>query len=546
MAKFAFLTFYDKICLGPRILSSVVKEAGHKSDLIIFKGDSGGDIVQDSNNNDSVNFQYFQYGYLRGTNYDVNPWTSREVGLLINLLKGLAPDVVCLSTRSFWTKLGKEIVDSIRLVLPNTPIVAGGWGPSLEPEKYLEYCDYSCFGEGEETILEMGTALDQGLDFKGIKNLVYKENGETISNKAAKPIESLDWIPFPDFELSGKYLIDENTLQTGSEFYNEKVYDVFVGRGCPLSCSYCMSGQWNSLYKEKHEHHFPKTRLRSPENCIAEIEKAKERGALFIRIKDEVFPAKKGWVLRFLDLYKEKINLPFFAYLRPEFHKPEMVDQLVRAGLRTTGLGIQSGSDTIRKEIYNRRCPNEKVKLFAQVLSAKNVEFHYDIISYNPFEKERDLRETFRFLCTLPFSELKVFKLNFFPDAPISKMIETAKPVGEVESVYYRYSILYSLATHNKATRIVSRFIENYGLFKGSTKILQLLFLPALINERIKKAQAKKKYNAASLILPGMQHGKNESVFESKTKTSESLHEHQSAHPLVSRKKTQNDNHQIL
>ncbi|MBF0431552.1 MAG: radical SAM protein [Fibrobacteria bacterium] len=436
----------------------------------------------------------------------MNPWSTYEVGLLQQLLTQLAPDVICLSTRSFWTSLGKNIIDVVRNGLPDTPIVAGGWGPSLEPEKYLEYCDYVCFGEGEQAILEIGKAIDSNSnDFSHINNLIYKKKGKLIFNESIKPVDNLDLMPFPDFDISGKFLIDDNAQKTGSEFHNEKIYDIFVGRGCPLNCSYCMSGQWNSLYKINHNHKFPKTRLRSPENCIKELEIAKSKGALFIRIKDEVFPAKKSWVSIFLDLYKKRIDLPFFAYLRPEFHKSQMLEQLVIAGLKTTGLGIQTGSDIIRKEIYNRKCPNDKVMAFARELVDKNIEFHYDILCYSPFETLDNLKDTFTFLCTLPICELKVFKLAFFPGAPISEMIKKANPVGEKDSVYFFYSVLYCLATHSYFTRSVAKFMEKLGPFYGSAKILQVLFWPALFKEKQKRNQAKKKYKVSSLILPGMQ-----------------------------------------
>jgi anaerobic magnesium-protoporphyrin IX monomethyl ester cyclase len=504
MARFLFLTFYDKICLGPRVLSSVVREAGHESEIILCKEDATSRLNL-TPHRASRNYVYYHNGFARWTNHDAKPVTPRERELLVELVRDRRPDVLCLSTRSFWTDLGAGIIREIRRAVPGLRIVAGGWGPSLEPEKYLEYCDHVCFGEGEEPILAMAEAIEQGRSFDSIPNLAYRRDGEMIRNPAVPPIRDLDALPFPDFDLEGKWLIEDGRVARGPEFYNPRIYDVFAGRGCPLSCSYCMSGQWDRLYKEDHGHRMPKVRLRSPESCIEEIRRAKERGALFIRIKDEVFPSRKGWTERFLELYEREIGLPFFAYLRPEFHKPEMVRRLRRAGLRTTGLGIQSGSDRIRWDVFHRRCSNEKVEAFAKVLELEGIEFHYDLIAYNPFETEEDLAATLDFLLRLPISDLKVFKLAFFPRAPIGERMAKEKPRGLPDRVQHAYALLYQMAHAGPRMRKLARVLHRTGLFRVWPSALQALFLPALARETLRRAAAKKRFRAASLILPGMQ-----------------------------------------
>jgi len=503
MARFTFLTFYDKICLGPRILSSKLKTEGHHSNLIIFKEEVNKIILR--GNNHRVNYEHYHHGFLCGSNYDIDPWTHSEVELLNSLVSDLNPDVLCISTRSFWTELGKSIVESIKNVLPNIPIVAGGWGPSLEPEKYLSYCDYVCFGEGENTILDIGTAIDKGKDFKHINNIIYRDGNGIKRNPAYEPISNLDKIPFPDFDINDTYLITNNQILKGKDFYNEKMYDIFVGRGCPLHCTYCMSGRWSMLYRQHHGFHYPKMRLRSPERCIEELEGIKCNGALFIRFKDEVFPYHRKWLDKFLTLYKNKIDLPFFAYLRPEFHAPEIVEKMYAAGLKTTGLGIQSGSDAIREKIYHRRCSNDSVLTFANLLTSKGIEYHYDVISHNPFETSQHLSETFNFLCSLPFGELKVFKLDFFPEAPIANMLKQMEPIPEEKHVHQWYSILYIMTTKNKMLRRLAILIEKYGLFRRVPYVLQIIMLPYLIEEEVRKLRAKRKYKAISMDIPGMQ-----------------------------------------
>ncbi|MCK4553676.1 radical SAM protein [Candidatus Parcubacteria bacterium] len=493
MANFAFLTFYDKVCLGPRLLSSIIKSEGHKSSLIILKEDSASSIISHKNKN-NINYQYYYNGLLRGSMYDINPWTENELNLLYSTLKKQNPDILCISTRSFWTNLGKPIVESIRKILPNIIVVAGGWGPSLEPEKYLEYCDYIGFGEGENMILDIGRAIDEKRNLKHIKNIIHKENGEIKRNEVYPPIHNLDFVKFPDFDPENIYLIENDEILKGKNFHSKKIYDIFVGRGCPMNCTYCMSSKWNMIYKNNYGMDYLKVRLRSPENCIKELESIKTGDLALVRMKDEVFPFIPDWVDKFVELYKEKINLPFFAYLRPEFHPLEMVNKLYDAGLRETGLGIQSGSDKIRRDIYKRMCPNEKVIEFAKILDKKGISYHCDIISHNPFEKEKDLDDTFNFLNLFPFTECKVFKLAFFPGAPIDKMMKEKNPIPEKEHIYRWYSILYCMTTLNSSMRLFAKFIKKYNIFKKIPTILQILFLPALVKEYLYRKRAQKKY----------------------------------------------------
>lgn len=503
MANFVFLTFYDKICLGPRILCSTLKSAGHQSKLIIFK-DEITRYQFFKKKGKRVNYECYVNGIVKGMHFDVDPWTQEEISLLTDLVMQLNPDVLCISTRSFWTELGAPLVAAIRNKLPKIPVVSGGWGPSLEPEKYLKYCDYVCFGEGEETVLDMGRALDEGKDFKHIKNMIYKADDQMVHNAVREPVRNMDAVAFPDVDPGDVFLISNNQILTGQEFYNEKMYDIFLGRGCPMSCSYCMSGKWKGLYMQHDGLRYPKVRLRSPERCIEELLLAKCRGALFIRFKDEVFPYHRKWLDRFLDLYKEKINLPFFAYLAAEFHKPDMVHQLYDAGMRTAGLGIQSASDDILNRVYHRPRISQKFRKLAQVLDEKRIGFGYDVICHSPFETAAEMKKTFHYLCTLPIAELLVFKLNFFPGAPISRMIETQEPTPEKENVYRWYAILFSMTGKSKLMRYMAVFIEKYGLFRLTPGLLQVLFGYYLIKEKIRELRAKRRYRTISRTIPGM------------------------------------------
>jgi radical SAM superfamily enzyme YgiQ (UPF0313 family) len=99
----------------------------------------------------------------------------------------------------------------------------------------------------------------------------------------------------------------------------------------------------------------------------------------------------------------------------------EKILMLKSAGLVEITMGLQSGSQRIRNEIYNRQDKNEMITKEKSLLAKHNVRTYYDIIIRNPWETEKDLHETLDLIHTFehPFY-LKIFTLAYYPNHPIS------------------------------------------------------------------------------------------------------------------------------
>ena len=483
MKKVLFITLYDEICYGVRLLSAVVKDCGLESHVVLLKGETAYVPIW-REKDDYSSYQYYYNGLLRGSFYAVDPITPQEIEHLLGLIRDIAPDLICLSTRSFAYSVCKNLFPLIKQNVPQTPIIAGGWGPTLEPEKFLEFCDYVCFGEGEKTLQSICACLQQGRDFKAVNNLLYYDNGNLIQNQVEKPlnVKEMNAMPFPDFSVDHKYLIHHGKLRLGEDFYNPKVYDCFAARGCPMNCSYCMSSKYDAVYREKIQHGCPKYRLRDLEVVLQEVKAAQRRGAKLIRFKDEVFPLKPSWVKEFLVRYKAEVDLPFFGYMRPEFHSLETIKALKDAGLFLSMVGIQSGSAAIR-EIYHRKLPKDQVIDFARVLKENDIEYCYHFIYRNPFEKEEHLRESLEFTYHLPYAKTFIFKLETFPKSPISEMIALAQPEHLPKNIQNWYAILHSLSLKNAPLRKVAQVAHRYNLCRRHPGMLSTFFLPYILKE---------------------------------------------------------------
>jgi len=92
------------------------------------------------------------------------------------------------------------------------------------------------------------------------------------------------------------------------------------------------------------------------------------------------------------------------------------------AGLERVEVGVQSGSERIRKGYFERPVPNAKLQQTAQFLKEMGIVPFYDFIVDNPFETEEDQREGLEFLLSFPRPfHLHVFSLIYFPNTVITK-----------------------------------------------------------------------------------------------------------------------------
>jgi radical SAM superfamily enzyme YgiQ (UPF0313 family) len=152
---------------------------------------------------------------------------------------------------------------------------------------------------------------------------------------------------------------------------------------------------------------------------------------------DEVFAWNKKWTEEFRSKYKARINLPFHCAQHPEMVDREKLSMLKDAGLERVEVGIQSGSERVRKEVFKRPIPDRILLSVAQMISELDLVPVYDLIVDNPFETEDDLRQGLSFILELPRPfHLRMYPLTYFPNTPLTmEALRTGKITPErVES----------------------------------------------------------------------------------------------------------------
>ena len=234
---------------------------------------------------------------------------------------------------------------------------------------------------------------------------------------------SKNWVKFRlIFDNDFCFNIQDNKIIKEDPYFNNTRYGTMIGRGCPYHCTYCSN---NYMLKSVYPGSWSKTRFRKGAHVINELVEVKKKLKKVERINfyDEVLITKKTWFGEFLKDYKNKIDLPFYCMFYPGTCDERSAIMLKDAGLAGVWIGIQSGSERVRKEIFKRHYSNEQILRQVELFQKYNISVKFDVIFENPFETPSETEETIQLLRKFPKPLLiNMFSLKYFPNTEITQM----------------------------------------------------------------------------------------------------------------------------
>ncbi|MFO8058556.1 MAG: radical SAM protein [bacterium] len=374
----------------------------------------------------TIQFPHFQHGLawissvLKQAGHQVEllylsrEWEDSELAseaLRIN------PDVIAFSstTQQFpftrrYARVLKESMDRF--------MVIGGIHATIDPDNVMEEVPVDALvrGEGEYPLLELLVALSEDRDYTQIQNVWARTaSGEIIRNPLRPPVE-LSGLPWPDREL-----FDEDLLMR----MNDGQVSVMASRGCPFRCTYCC----NTVLADLAGGNAKWVRHRDLAELMDEIDHLHKR---FPRLKslifwDEVFAVKKSRVHEFCEEYKKRFSTPFQVFLRVETVDREMMGWMKEAGLYSIIVGVESGSERIRKEVMNRNMSNHKIiKVFEWADELGLETWDFNMIGV-PGDTEETIRETMELNRIIKPHHVQVSIFYPFPGTPL---YEKCKEMG--------------------------------------------------------------------------------------------------------------------
>ena len=393
------------------------------------------------------------------------------------------PDVVCVSCYIWNLSFVKELMADLIKILPGAYFWAGGPEVSYDAEKFLtENSEFKgvMVGEGEETFKELaGYYVEKNpQDLKDMTGICYRD-GDQIIHNGWRQIMDLSSIPFIYKDLS--------------EFKNRIIY-YESSRGCPFSCSYCLS----SIDK--------KLRFRDTETVKKELQFFIDNKVPQVKFVDRTFNCKHDHAMAIWKYINEHDNgvTNFHFEISADLLREEELQEMstMRPGLIQLEIGVQSTNPDTIKAIH-RTMDFEKLKgIVDRIHSFGNIHQHLDLIAGLPYEDYDSFRHSFNDVYALKPQQLQ---LGFLKVLKGSHMMEMCREYGIVYKTQEPYEVLSTKwldYDHVLKLKTVENMVEVYynsGQFQNTLEYLENFFQDAFsIYERLGSFYMEKGYGDVS------------------------------------------------
>lgn len=315
---------------------------------------------------------------------------------------------------------GSRIARLIRERFPDTPIVWGGWFPTMLPEITVKspLTDVIVKGQGELAFLELLDCIRQSRPFSEVAGITYMENGEIV-NTPHRSIE--DPTTFPPLRYDLVDLGEYNSVRQGSINYQ-------TSRGCPFRCKFCCTPKLYGRYWKGIE----------PERILDELEAIVSKYKIsHVEFIDDNFFTNRSRAERILEgMLDRGLGITYTATVRinslVKFDKP-LFDLIKRSGCKTLYASSESGTDKILG-VIQKDITVEQIRQMARIFSEHKIPARTTFMVGLPEETHEDLKATFALSLELleTYSDLDVY-YSFFLPIPGTDFFEDAKAKGLID-----------------------------------------------------------------------------------------------------------------
>ena len=368
---------------------------------------------------------------------------------------GSGADVVCFSCYIWNISFVRELIRDLAKILPETAFWAGGPEVSYDAEKFLTEMPEMTgvlVGEGEKTFHDL---LEYYIDGKGslgeIRGIAYRD-GEEIRHNGWRELMNLSEIPF--------------VYQHFEEFENRIIY-YESSRGCPFSCSYCLS----SIDK--------KLRFRDLELVKKELQFFLDHKVPQVKFVDRTFNCKHEHVMAIWKYILEHDNgvTNFHFEISADLLRDEEMELMakMRPGLIQLEIGVQSTNPETIRAIHRHMDLDKLERCVDRVHSFRNIHQHLDLIAGLPYEDYDTFQHSFNDVYQMKPDQLQ---LGFLKVLKGSLMQEEAEKYGIVHKEKEPYEVLstnwlpYRDVLKLKAVESMVEVYYNSGQFQHTLEYL--------------------------------------------------------------------------
>jgi len=297
------------------------------------------------------------------------------------------PDMAGLSITSAQMPVAGKVAEMLSTG-HGLPLVAGGSHPTLVPEEALDLPGIvGVFrGECDHVFADWVDAFSSGKTATETQNFSYISDGSVKNNAVGFP-EDLSALPLPDRSIFPmREMLKFNADLVGAEF--------IASRGCPYSCTYCNNHIFNELRGGAHH------RRKSVERMLEEIETviSEYPEAHCVGFNDDVFTFDRDWMLRFCDEYQSRIDRPWWSNTQVTHVDDGIVGAMAEAGCMRLHLGVETGSEKLRRDVLNKQVPNGTIEEAFETVHSHGLKPVAFMMLGVPGETAETLRESVEFL----------------------------------------------------------------------------------------------------------------------------------------------------
>lgn len=367
------------------------------------------------------------------------------------------PDVLCFSCYIWNFRYVQELVEEFHKLMPEVPIWVGGPEVSYETETFL--ADYpmvkgAMVGEGEATFLDLCRHYADGALLEQMHGIVFRDaQGSLVHTMPGEPL-SMDALPFCYEHLK--------------DFENRIIY-YETSRGCPFSCSYCLSSIEKGL------------RFRSRELVEEELNYFLAHKVAQVKFVDRTFNCNHEHAMFIWNYLKEHDNgvTNFHFEISADLLTEEELALIasMRRGLIQLEIGVQSTHGPTIKEIHRTMNLSRLAQAVAQIRRMGNIHQHLDLIAGLPYEDFATFAESF---CQVYAMRPHQLQLGFLKVLKGSYLYEHREEYGLIYQGNPPYEVMgtrwLSYAEILKI-KLVEEMLEKYynsGQFEMTMKVLEL------------------------------------------------------------------------
>ncbi len=336
----------------------------------------------------------------------------------------LKPDYLGITTVTLSVDKAGAVAEKIKRLMPGIIVIIGGAHVSSAPAETMDRLrsfDVGVIGEGEETILEVLSHLDEGRSLRDVSGVIFREDGAVVRNRRRPPIQSLDLLPMPAWDL----------LQGMPKFYRPSAPSyvrlpsatIVTSRGCSGNCLFCNS---KAL--------FGKLRCFGANYVIAMINHLiRSYGIRDLSVYDDNFILDRVRVEKICRaMIDSKMRLTWSCYSRVDQGDAELFSLMRRAGCWQISYGIESGSQMIL-DFMRKGVTLEQIRKTVVATKKAGIRPRGFFMIGNIKETRETIRETIRFMNSIPLDD---FHFTYFTPLPGTPAYSIADKYGTFDRAW--------------------------------------------------------------------------------------------------------------